>query len=254
MKSFISKYWNHAYRLLLLSLIVLYPNLVSDGHSWKFISKYQIDLPMQYLIHGFDISRHNGDVDWGKINSKREDETRLHFVVIKATEGAEMVDVNFKTNWENARKHGFVRGAYHYFVPGVDARLQALNYILNVKHQKGDIYPVLDFEKNANGSHAKKQLASGLKTWLDIVEKHLGVKPIIYTNTPVYKEYIKSELAEYPLWISDYVSKDIGFVDSPNLILWQHSETGRLPGINENVDFNVFLGTPHKFEKYRINI
>lgn len=110
--------------------------------------------------------------------------------------------------------------------------------------------PVLDFEKNGRTRAERKALSNNVKIWLETVEKYLGVKPIIYTNKPIFREYIKGKLDEYPIWISDYSSENLNNFDCKNLILWQHSATGKVPGIKTDVDFNVFMGTPHKFQKF----
>ena len=228
----------------------MYPIFVSDGQSWKYLKEYSVQVPIEYKIHGIDISWHNGEIDWEKINEDRLEHNMIQFIFIKATEGGDLVDKNFESNWDSARVHGFVRGAYHFFTTYTDPKLQALNFILNVKHEKGDFVPVLDFENNGRNKEERAELSNNVKIWLETVEKHLGVKPIIYTNKPIYREHIKGKLDDYPLWISDYFSDNLKNFDSEKLILWQHSATGKIPGIQSNVDFNVFMGTPFKFKKY----
>lgn len=235
---------------MVVSMIVMYPIFVSDGQSWKFIEKYNTSIPLNYTIHGIDISRHNGDINWEQINETRKDNNFVKFIFIKATEGTDLVDQNFKSNWANSKKYGFIRGAYHFYNPYTDPKLQALNFILNVKYEKGDFVPVLDFETNGRTIYDRKKLTENVKIWLETVEQHTGKKPIIYTNKPIYNLYIKDKLADYPLWISDFFATDLEGFDNENVILWQHSDSGKLNGIKENVDFNVFLGTPHKLNKF----
>lgn len=244
--------WRLWYHSIFCGLLVMYPIFVSDGQSWKFIKKYETLIPLNYKIHGIDVSRHNGNINWEKISQKKTENSIIQFIFIKATEGSDLVDQSFEHNWRNAKKFGFLRGAYHFFIPYSDPRLQALNFILNAKHQKGDFVPVLDFEQNGRTESERENMVKNVRIWLDIVEKHLGKKPIIYTNRPIYKDYIKGNLEEYPLWITDFNAKDLNGFDSANVILWQHSNTGRLEGINEDVDFNVFLGTPFKLNKFRL--
>ncbi len=250
LQRFISKYWRYFYSLTLVGMLVMYPIFVSDGQSWKYLSEYDVQVPVEYQIHGIDISRHNGEIDWDKINEDRDEHNIVQFIFIKATEGGDLVDKNFETNWDNAKIHGFVRGAYHFFTPYTDPKLQALNFILTVKHEKGDLVPVLDFENNGKTKAERDNLANNVRIWLETVEKHLGVKPIIYTNRPIFRLYIKGQLEDYPLWISDYVSDNLKDFETENLILWQHSAKGKIPGINSDVDFNVFMGTPFKFKKF----
>jgi lysozyme len=44
----------------------MYPNFVSDGQGWEYDKEYGVEIPIKYQIHGIDISRHNGLIDWKK--------------------------------------------------------------------------------------------------------------------------------------------------------------------------------------------
>lgn len=250
MFKFLKRYWRYGYIGTITGLIVMDPMFVSDGQGWRYDKEYGVEIPVKYQIHGIDISRHNGIIDWKKINDDRIENNLIKFIIIKATEGGDLVDSNFETNWAAAKENGFIRGAYHFFTPYTDPKLQALNFIINAKHEKGDFVPVLDFENNGRNSAERKALSKNVQVWLETVEKYVGIKPIIYTNKPIFREHIQGKLDEYPIWISDYVSENQNNFDCKNLILWQHSAKGKVPGISSDVDFNVFLGTPHKFQKF----
>ena len=66
-----------------------------------------------------------GKIDWGRLLQNKQTATPLHFVFMKATEGGDHNDTTFQTNFANARNHGFIRGAYHFYIPGTDALKQA---------------------------------------------------------------------------------------------------------------------------------
>lgn len=91
---------------------------------------------------------------------------------MKATEGGDHNDTTFQTNFANARNHGFIRGAYHFYIPGTDALKQADFFIRTVKLDSGDLPPVLDVE--VTGRKEKKELQQGIKRWLDRIESHYG--------------------------------------------------------------------------------
>lgn len=74
---------------------------------------------------------------------------------------------------------------------------------------------------------------------LDRLHNHYGIRPIIYTYTTFYRDYLGSDFDAYPLWIAHYKQEE-----APNYInrpwdIWQHSEEGNIEGIMEKVDFNV---------------
>ena len=101
----------------------------------------------------------------------------MHFVFMKATEGGDHGDTTFSANFANARNHGFIRGAYHFYIPSTDALKQADFFIRTVKLDTGDLPPVLDVEMT--GRKNKTELQQGIKRWLDRVEAYYGVKPIL---------------------------------------------------------------------------
>lgn len=210
---------------------------------------YNITMPKRYKVHGIDVSRYQGDIDWNNIetmNKNKKNKVKISFAFIKATEGRTVIDPNFKSNWEKIEKTNIIRGAYHYFIPTRNAAEQAENFIANVKLKKGDLPPVLDVEQLGNQGDAK--LRENVKIWLDIVEKHYGVKPIIYSSIGFYEKHLKGgELKKYPLWIAHYYEKKLTTKDK--WIFWQHSDKGEIPGIKEKVDFNVFNGSMKKLKK-----
>ncbi len=231
-------------------MIVLYPNFVSNGVKWSFVNSKNKSSALQLKIHGIDVSRHNGDIQWAQLNETRADKDRIEFVFMKATEGLDLVDKKFYENWDNAQRSGLYRGAYHFYLVGKDPKLQALNFILHVKREKGTLRPVVDFETLNGRQYSKERVQNDLKVFLDIVGNAFSCKPIIYTNYPLYQNIIKGNLDEYPIWLSDFNSNNLTYFEGEKPIFWQYSEKGRIPGLNSYVDLNVFLGSKHKFLKY----
>ncbi|MDR2287146.1 MAG: glycoside hydrolase family 25 protein [Prevotellaceae bacterium] len=209
---------------------------------------FGIRMPVGYELHGIDVSRYQTTIDWEYLSSftGKNNDVKISFAFIKATEGRTIRDPMFKSNWENIGKTGIIRGAYHYFIPTRNASEQAKNFINNVKLVKGDLPPVLDIEKLGNPGAAK--LRENIKIWLNEVEKHYGMKPIIYSYIDFYEKYlfVDKVLREYPLWVAHYDKKKIEFEES--WLFWQHSDSGRIPGIGEKVDFNVFNGNIDKLK------
>jgi lysozyme len=168
------------------------------------------------------------------------DKAPVSFVIIKATEGMTLVDDKFDYNFREARENGLIRGAYHFFVPGTDAKEQAHFFIRNVTLESGDLPPVLDVEKI--GKLSKETLATDVKTWLDIVEQHYGVKPILYTGYNFKLKYLDAEMFDvYPYWIAHYYVEALKYSEPWHF--WQHTDRGEVLGIQGRVDCNVFNGS-----------
>jgi len=187
---------------------------------------------------GIDVSEYQGTISWSYVDTI-ENKYPLHFVFIRATVGKDRPDRQFKRNWLGAKENRMIRGAYHYYRPNENSLEQAELFIKTVKLQKGDLPPVLDIEKlPKNQSIANLKL--GLRRWLQAVESHFGVKPIIYTGERYYDDFLKEEFSDYLFWIANYnfYREQIG----SDWLFWQFTEKAAIPGINGNVDVNIYNG------------
>ena len=213
------------------------------AYRWKpcyGFEGYGVCLPSGYTVHGLDLSHYQGDVDWTALATHRANRFPLRFVFIKATEGATHTDPRFNENFEAARQNGFIRGAYHYFIPQTDAAEQARHFINTVKLEDGDLPPVLDVE--ITGKRPTEELQEAVKVWMDTIEAHYGVKPILYTSYKFKRRHLDTpDINQYPYWIAHYYVDAVRYRGS--WAFWQHTDVGRVEGIDGKVDLNVFNGT-----------
>jgi lysozyme len=210
---------------------------------------FGIDMPVNYTIHGIDVSRYQSLIDWEDVKAMQIENIKIGFGFIKATEGIQNVDEQFKKNWVAAKRANITRGAYHFFNPSKSGKAQAQNFIETVTLKPGDLPPVLDIE-STNGTSIGK-IQTGIGEWLLMVEAHYHVKPIIYTSASFYKNVLGEKYDDYPLWVAHYLVKDKPRI-SRNWVFWQHNETGQVDGIDAYVDFNVFNGDSTAFKNLLI--
>ncbi len=207
--------------------------------------------PAGYTVHGIDVSRYQGTIDWELLrNQASVDGEPLSFVFVKATEGCDLSDPRFAQNFSAARRYGILRGAYHFYRASTSAKRQAEHFIQHVKLESGDLPPVLDVEVKPAGVGAE-DFRQGILEWMVRVEQHYGVRPILYTYHSFRQQYMNDSVFNlYPYWIAHY------YVDSVRYqgpwAFWQHSDIGRLPGIKGNVDMNIFNGTYEELLKLTI--
>ena len=204
-----------------------------------------IDYPYGYSVHGIDVSKWQDEIDWSKCKAKttNDDTLQFQFAFIKATEGLWWEDPLFEDNWKQTRKHNIIRGAYHYFTVYRDAATQAENFIRTVKLQKGDLPPVLDIE-DAQKMPAQ-EVRKRIKIWLEMIEIHYNIRPIIYTYHNFYHNYLIKDkfFDKYYIWIAHYDAENPTLADNHKWHFWQHSDKGKVSGIGVPVDFNVFEGS-----------
>jgi lysozyme len=211
---------------------------------------FGIELPNGYEIHGIDVSHHQDMIKWESVSEMEEKSVKLGFAFIKATEGYSRVDRQFKRNWRKAKETGIPRGAYHFFLPNKNGMIQAENFIRTVELEKGDLPPVLDVEETYGT--ANKDVRRRVKEWLTVVERHYGVRPILYTSADFYTNILGKEFDDYPLWVAHYLNPVRPRINR-DWTFWQHSESGRVNGIFTRVDFNVFNGDSGDFRRLVID-
>ena len=220
------------------------------GFRWRALYG-DVSYPEGYEIHGIDVSHHQGVIDWAELKDRGMiNKCPIRFVMIKATEGATRTDENFLDNFSQARENGFTRGAYHFYSVHTPADQQAAHFIRQVKLQNGDLPPVLDVEHKPKEQSDDEFRASVLQ-WLDIVEQHYRVKPIIYTYYKFKMRYLNdSAFDQYPYWIAHYYVDSLEYKGPWKF--WQHTDAGRLPGIKGNVDFNIYNGSYYDLRQMTI--
>lgn len=212
------------------------------SYRWKpcyGMKAYGVCLPHGYDVHGIDVSHHQGIINWMELKNVQYSHFPIRFVFMKATEGGDFKDKAFDDNFKEAGEHRFIRGVYHFYNPQTDPVKQADFFIDNVKLTVGDLPPVLDIEKKPKDADKLKR---DLKIWLNRIENHYKVKPILYTSYKFKNKYLNdSVFNSYPYWIAHYYVDSVRYTGQWKF--WQHTDVGTLPGIRKQVDLNVFNGT-----------
>ncbi len=244
-----SSLWTTAFVVFGFLVILFYILFLSPyaGH-WRGLFG-DTQYPEAYNVRGIDVSHHQGHIDWRKVGEARIDKDPVSFVFMKATEGCDLVDNCFKENFRKSRQYGLFRGVYHFFNPKSSAILQARNFIRTVKLEEGDLPPVLDIE--IIDDVPVRSLRDSALVWLKIVEQHYGVKPILYTNYSFRRDYLDTPAFDaYPYWIAHYYVEELQYKGKWHF--WQHTDRGKVSGIDGYVDLNCYNGTLDDLRRFVI--
>lgn len=254
---FSGKIWRYSVITFFVVLIVVVSYHYRDGFAYYFsfksdkilkeetdakrisdVRNYQVLEKHEGKSIGLDVSEYQGRIRWTYVDTL-ENKYPLHFVFIRATVGKDRKDRQFNRNWLGAKENKMIRGAYHYYRPNENSLEQAALFIKTVTLDKGDLPPVLDIEKLPK-NQSVENLKLGLRRWLNAVESHYGVKPIIYTGERYYDDFLKEEFSDYLFWIANYnfYREEI----DEDWLFWQFTEKASVPGIKGNVDVNIYNG------------
>jgi lysozyme len=194
-----------------------------------------LSVPFGFNSIGLDVSHHQGKIDWEMIFDDLGYDTIIHFVYCKATESITHIDTRFKENRTKLNMMGILNGAYHFFDTRFPPREQVVHFLAHWKPREIDLPPMLDVETEGS---TDLELVQNMKIWLKEVEKQSGMRPIIYTSLSFYETKFKGKFPGYFFWIAAY-TREPDIHNDPQIIHWQFTETGSLPGIREKVDLNV---------------
>ncbi|MFM7204662.1 MAG: glycoside hydrolase family 25 protein, partial [Myxococcota bacterium] len=119
-------------------------------------------------------------------------------------------------------------------------KAQAQNFIKRVRMEPGDLPPVVDIETMGRSAEDKSHLVKDLHVYLDVLEAHYGVKPIIYTGHAFWNAHMDGSFGRYPLWLAQYGSKASIPTSWKSWTFWQYSATGSVSGVSGDVDLDRY--------------
>jgi lysozyme len=228
---------------------------IDDGvvHPHRFRDAKPINFgrvkPKHYAVHGVDVSRWQGDIDWAKLRSQG-----ANFAFIKATDGGDHLDPMFMKNWRGADAAGIKRGAYHFFYWCRVASQQADWFIRNVPKVEGALPPVIDVEWNGESSCKRRpspaQVREKMQVFMDRLEQHYGQRPIIYTAPDFYADNLRGAFPNHPFWLRAVAQHPSKVYPGRNWLFWQYSGSGLSQGVNGRIDLNVFQGSEAEWRRW----
>jgi len=243
-------------KLKLLAVILLVCALSIAGQqdsSTPLLSSPQGDA----LLFGMDVSHFQGEINWDQV---KQNEPEISFVFIKATEGINLVDAHFEKNWLAAGQRGILRGAFHFFKTNKSAKAQADFFINTVKTlEENDLPPILNLESDRYSELDKDTLDNYINnvfTWLEAVEKALGVKPVIYAGPDFARDYLTDKrFSGYAMIVVEYdtvsaAPKMWGAWEGKTWTFWQYSADHKVNGIADPVNLAKFNGSARELSNF----
>ena len=196
---------------------------------------------------GIDVSEfQGGDIDWKQVK-----DSGIEFVIVRVGyraygESGELVkDAMFEQNIEGALEAGLEVGVYFFsqaITPG--EAVEEAEFVLDLIRPYKITGPVVYDTEEIKGDTARtdgntrQEFTNYCKVFCDTVE-HAGYDSMIYANMKWMAFTLDmEELTDYDFWYADYHELPQNPYD---YTIWQYSETGAVPGINANVDLNIWF-------------
>ena len=194
-------------------------------------------------IKGIDVSTYQGDIDWEKVAA-----SGVKFVFIRLgyrgyESGLLVKDDRFEDNIRGALQNGIAVGVY--FVTqaiSVEEAVEEAQFVMENIRPYNVTWPiVLDIEDAASATARTAELSQQARTDHAIAfcetVKESGYMPMLYCNIRWFIEKLDiTRITDYDKWFAQYFRKPF----FPYAFqVWQYSSTGRIDGIEGNVDYNI---------------
>ena len=199
---------------------------------------------------GVDVSAFQGEIDWQRVKA-----SGIRFAMVRlgyrgyGKAGNMVVDEYALKNLQGAAKAGLAVGAYFFSqATSIEEVDDEIFFFMKVLRDFELTMPiVLDWEYISDTARTAnvdaRTLTDCLKHFCEVMVE-FGYEPMIYFNWSMARNHLYlSELEDYPFWLALYQDR----MTFPYRVeMWQYTCTGRVPGIQGDVDINVFMPDPRK--------
>lgn len=219
----------------ILRIILLFLILYLSSYTYIFALTPKDDL----IYEGIDVSNWQRNINFAEVRNEG-----IQIVYIKASEGTTFKDPYLEQNYINAKANGLKVGFYHYLtatsVEG--ARKQAEFFTSVIAGKEFECKLAMDYEEFFG--EERKEINEIALAFMQRVAQITGKDVIVYSNLNNIRNTFGDDVAlEGDLWLAYY--------SNPNNLIsqntsWdtyigiQYTSTGKVPGINGNVDRDRF--------------
>ncbi len=205
-------------------------------------------------VLGIDVSTFQRNIDWQAVKAGG-----IEFVIIRLGHRGTNIGVLFeddmaKLHYEGAIQAGLKVGGYFFSqaITPEEAREEAQYCLEIIEGWQVEMPLVFDWEHIDEDCRTvnmdPRTLTDCAKAFCQTVEA-AGYRSMVYFNQrqtmdeklenwPVDDRYYLKELTDYGFWLAMYESE---MTYPVKIQMWQYSCTGRVPGINGNVDLNIYF-------------
>ena len=204
------------------------------------LNRSEID---EKTMKGIDVSEMNGYIDWKKVA-----DSGIKFAFIRvggrySVSGSIYNDSRFSYNISQAKAYGIKVGVY-FFTQAINTNeaIEEARFTINkIRSYILDLPIVIDTESvDGGGRHSSISVESRtevVKAFCEEIIKN-GFAPMIYASTSWLDNKLNmSKLSKFKVWVAQWASS-VDYRGSYNC--WQYTSTGRVNGINGNVDMDIW--------------
>ena len=194
-----------------------------------------------------DVSDNQGVIDWQQVSK------HIGFAILRSVRGSGKLDYQFKANVEGCRKYGIGFDVYKYSYALTEAAsIKEAQQVVAALQSVGcgpEVTVWWDMEDKSLRKLGKRQLTRNILAARKVIEA-AGYTFDLYCNRDWYLNVLDVSRLDCRFWIARYpYNKVMQLNQDPekryvptfvkNLMGWQYTSQGRVPGIKGNVDLSV---------------
>ena len=192
---------------------------------------------------GVDVSVHQDNIDWAKVKESGIDFAMVRLGYRGYGTGEAQLDENYVENIQGARDAGLDAGVY-FFSQAITAEeaVEEANLVIESLDGLDVNYPVvydweIIYDDTARTDNISVDVLTDCCVAFCETIKNAGYTPMIYQNkrTSIFKLDL-NRLNDYDFWLAEYNTEPTYYYDFD---MWQYTSTGRVPGIEGDVDLNI---------------
>ena len=220
------------------------PTLPYDGLQFTYNEQGFLtgeDIP---CIPGIDVSSFQGKIDWTAVKAAGVEFAMIRLGYRSYKDGLLHTDPRAEENLRGAKAAGLQIGAYFFSqATFADQAQEEAQYALSILGDTALDLPLAFDWEYVNGDAPSAQVTPAVleqcvRRFCDTVEA-AGYESMIYFNQDLAKTRLDLDaLKEYPFWLARYEDT---LTFSHALRLWQYSDQGQVPGIEGNVDLDLYF-------------
>ncbi len=200
-------------------------------------------------IRGIDISTFQKEIDFQQVK-----DAGFEFVMIRlgyrgSVQGLLFEDEWARRNYQGAKAAGLKVGGYFFSQAiSVEEAVEEANYALEIaKGWDLEMPLVFDWElvsEDSRNNHVDARMLTDYTLAFCQTVEAAGHEAMIYFNPDQsQKKMYLEELTDYRFWLAMYTDE----MEYPYKVdMWQYTCTGSVPGIDGNVDINLYFPYPRE--------
>lgn len=186
---------------------------------------------------GIDLSTFQKEVNYQELKNQG-----IEFAIIRCGYGKEerQKDLMFETHYKGLKSVGIHVGSYLYsYCTSIEnSYKEAQNCLKFIQGKQFELPIFIDLEEERTSKLGKDGVTQVALNFCKTIEEH-GYKAGVYANLNWFKNFINvKELLHYSIWLAQWSGSHN---EDFRVDFWQYTSSGKILGINGNVDLNYDL-------------